>query len=427
MQTEAIVVRLTPMCAVQTRTWQIPSNTPEFYWKTGNFLTTCYQKATFFVKMDGRKSELKRQQTGIRQGCPASPYLFIISMSVLFRDMHEDDCLKLTRQGVRGTQADQVLYADDTICIAQNERAMNRLLGAIEEEGSKYGMRLNRDKCEVLGFGKINAIKFRDGTKVSQKKQVKYLGCLLNEKGNPNDELVKRIGECTGTLDKLHVFFRHGNCSARVKLTVYDAVIRSKLMYGLETVALNKTSLKKLDAFQMKGLRRITGHQSTFVDRTATNAKVIEAVNQSLRGTRRKGVQVKKLSEFHQERRVTMLAKVIAAGAQDPVTTATMNPDTLQTPDHGRRRWGHPRVNWLQETMQDMWTGMRLAQPELRHAILDLNLQMHRDKIREEAVRLMAQQDKKRNTSVYTYIYIYIHIDIYICIYDICIYTHIYI
>ena len=75
--------------------------------------------------MDGRKSAWKQQQTGIRQGCPLSPYLLIIFMSVLFRHIHQNDRLKLVRQRIRGTQADQVLYADDTICIAQSERAMN--------------------------------------------------------------------------------------------------------------------------------------------------------------------------------------------------------------------------------------------------------------------------------------------------------------
>ena len=34
-----------------------------------------YNKPTFMVEIDGHKSEWKEQKTGIRQGCPLSPYL----------------------------------------------------------------------------------------------------------------------------------------------------------------------------------------------------------------------------------------------------------------------------------------------------------------------------------------------------------------
>ena len=241
-----------------------------------NIITDCYSKAEFMVEMDGKKSEWKKQKTGIRQGCPLSPYLFVIFMTVLFHDIHQGDQLKMKQQRVVGTQADEVLYADDAICIAQNERAMNRLLAAIETEGAKYGMKLNRSKCEVLGFGEFSAIKFQDGTLVKRKEEVKYLGCLLNDRGDNHKEIINRIAVCTGILNRMHIFFRHGDCSIRVKLSVYDAVIRSKLMYGLETTALNSSCLKRLDAFQMKGLRKIVGAKSTYIDRSAANAKVME-------------------------------------------------------------------------------------------------------------------------------------------------------
>ena len=118
-----------------------------------NIVRAMYTQPTFCVEKDGTKSEWKAQETGIRQGCPLSPYLFIIPMTVMFDDIHHGDKLNLKKQRVIGTEHDEVLYADDTICIAQNEQAMNRLLAAIETEGKKYGMRLNKNKCEYLPIG----------------------------------------------------------------------------------------------------------------------------------------------------------------------------------------------------------------------------------------------------------------------------------
>ena len=39
---------------------------------------------------------------------------------------------------------DEILYADDTRCVSENEDAINRLLQAIEVEGNKYGLKLNK-------------------------------------------------------------------------------------------------------------------------------------------------------------------------------------------------------------------------------------------------------------------------------------------
>ena len=175
--------------------------------KIKQVIQAMYHHPTFCVDMDGQRSEWYKQETGIRQGCPLSPYLFIILMTVMFFDIHEEDKLKMSKHRVKGTTCDEVMYADDTICITESERAMNRLLAAIESEGAKYGMRLNKSKCEYLVFGKAGNVKFCNGQQVEQKPEVKYLGCLLNDKGDPAREMNKRMSECAMICNKLHQFF----------------------------------------------------------------------------------------------------------------------------------------------------------------------------------------------------------------------------
>ena len=50
-------------------------------------INNIYTAPKFRVKVDENVSEYKTQRTGIRQGCPLSPYLFILVMSVMFRDI----------------------------------------------------------------------------------------------------------------------------------------------------------------------------------------------------------------------------------------------------------------------------------------------------------------------------------------------------
>ena len=52
-----------------------------------NIIAALYRNPKFYIEADGFVSDFFRQNTGIRQGCPLSPYLFIVVMSVLMQDV----------------------------------------------------------------------------------------------------------------------------------------------------------------------------------------------------------------------------------------------------------------------------------------------------------------------------------------------------
>ena len=67
--------------------------------------------------------------------------------------------------------------------------------------------------------------------------------------GNTSKEVGRKIASTMITLKKLDMFWRHSNCSTRVKVTTLDAVIRSKLLYGLDSAQLHEAELKRLNIF----------------------------------------------------------------------------------------------------------------------------------------------------------------------------------
>ena len=100
------------------------------------------------------ESNRKKQETGIRQGCPLSPYLFIIYMTIMFADVKGELRGAGLQYRVQGANFDEVLFADDTIQhFAGYEKIMNRMLKAIEVIGRKSGMRFNKGKCEAFKYG----------------------------------------------------------------------------------------------------------------------------------------------------------------------------------------------------------------------------------------------------------------------------------
>ena len=78
----------------------------------------------------------------------------------------ENDKLNLAKYRIIGSREDEILFADDTILISESDRAISRLLHEIEKESEKYGMKLNKTKCEVLVFGEPKQIFFSDKTEV---------------------------------------------------------------------------------------------------------------------------------------------------------------------------------------------------------------------------------------------------------------------
>ena len=118
-------------------------------------IKTLYAEPTFVVKIKEEQSEPRRQNSGIRQGCPLSPYLFTLVMNVLFKDVKAQTNSKKMNEPIEGIKFNEVLYADDTLLIGTHTQNLNKLLQTIQNESKYYNLALNQDKCVNITINRV--------------------------------------------------------------------------------------------------------------------------------------------------------------------------------------------------------------------------------------------------------------------------------
>ena len=71
----------------------------------------------------------------------------------------------------------------------------------------------------------------------------------------------------------MEMYWKKAKVSIRTKLLVYEAIIHSKLLYGITSANLTDGVLEELDVFQRKGRRQIMKLPTTFGQMQANRAR----------------------------------------------------------------------------------------------------------------------------------------------------------
>ena len=106
-----------------------------------------YAERKFSVISASQQSSLRLQSSGISQGCPLSPFLFVMLMTVVVHDATASLSPEL-KEAVAQGKLNTVLYADDTLIVGVEESHLQGMLTAISETGARYGMSLHWSKFQ---------------------------------------------------------------------------------------------------------------------------------------------------------------------------------------------------------------------------------------------------------------------------------------
>ena len=169
--------------------------------------------------------------------------------------------------------------------------------------------------------------------KVPRVKEFKYLGSTVQESGGCEREVKKRVQAGWNGWRKVSGVICDRRLPARVKGKVYSSVVRSTMVYGLETVAVTKKQVEEMEVTKMKMLRFAMG---------VTRRTKIR--NEHIRGT----VKVERLGMKMREGRLRWYGHVMRRD-QEYVERRMIE---MELP--GKRRRGRPRRIFLDVVKEDM-------------------------------------------------------------------------
>ena len=120
-------------------------------------------------------------EKGVCQGCILSPCLFNFCAEYIMRNAGLEEAqagIKIARRNINN-----LIYADDTILMAESEEELKSLLMKVKEESKKVGLKLNIQKTKIMASGPITSWEIDEET-VEAVSDFIFLGSKITADGD---------------------------------------------------------------------------------------------------------------------------------------------------------------------------------------------------------------------------------------------------
>ena len=295
-----------------------------------------YRLTRVRVKVYGEETELFDVGTGVRQGCVLSPILFNYAIDYILNTALKD------YSGVevgRGVLATDLAYADDVVLLGANRAEVQAALSKVHATAAAVGLRINTAKSKVLR-SLIPADDWQplslEDVDLEDVESFVYLGSTMVPTGQGVAEVERRIGAARSAFGRLRrCLWSRREITSTTKGRIYQAVVRTILLYGCETWPMRVADQRRLEVFDNDCLRSILHYRR--LDRVPT-------------ATLRQRLSLRPLPSVLLQRRLRWFGHA----ARRPVGNLTR--DVLQPPPlpNWRKRTGGQLKTWAVTLKEDL-------------------------------------------------------------------------
>ena len=215
-----------------------------------------------------------------------------------------------------------LIYADDTILMAESREELKSLLMHVKEESEKAGLKCNIQKTKIMASSPITSWQI-DGGKMEVVTDFIFSGSKITADGDCRLEIKRQL--LLGRMTNLDSVLKSRDITLPIKVHLVKAMIFSLVRYFYESWTIKKAEHQRIDAFELWCWRRLLRVPWTA---RRSNQSILKEISPeySLEGLMLK----QKLQYFgHLMQRTDSLEKTLMLGKIE-----------------GRRR-GRQRVRWL--------------------------------------------------------------------------------
>jgi len=291
--------------------------------KTIRVIKATYHRARTTIRSCYGRTEMFPIEIGLHQGSALSPFLFVLVLDAISKNFREGLPMEL-------------LFADDLVVMADTEDQLQERWQRWQIGMEKVGLKVNTKKTEVMVSSRNRTrikITDRNGEELNQVDKFKYLGTTLSEEGGSEMAVRARITAAWNKWRQCSGVLYDRKMPRKLKVKIYNTVIRPVLTYGAETWVMRKKEERLIQSTEMRMLRRIKG--ITKRDREK---------NENIR----RELGVPNIVEKVREARLRWFGHLQRAEEEHPAKTV-MNHHV-----HGNRGRGRPKKRWRDNITEDM-------------------------------------------------------------------------
>ena len=199
-----------------------------------NALQSMYENVKACVRYKSRCSTFLNINTGVKQGDPLSPVLFVFFINDILENISNDNEIPIS---VNDINIFMLLYADDAVLFSTSPETLQNMVNKLSEYSNIWDLKVNTNKTKIMifekGFATEVNIYFND-ILLEVVDSFKYLGTMFYKNGcwNRTQKTLAEYGSFA--MHNLNRLFQNITLFDNEKFKLFDCLIGPVLSYACE-------------------------------------------------------------------------------------------------------------------------------------------------------------------------------------------------